>query len=513
MKKKRIAALAAAVIALQTMSAVVSAVPYGTYYYVNGVYFTDPFDAQAAGHGYMYTSTTNVPSNVVAVYYSSNTGKYYNSESAAVADGGSDYTVAYRAPDANIAVVGTTYYNWSNAYSSAYPYYSTYTGRYYPTYQEAYAASLFNSSYVVSGSNTTNGWYNSYTNRYYNTYDAAVAAGGGSAYVYWRGTTVATTPTNVRSGLYYVTSTETYFPNYASAYAAANGDTSKMQYVGYIADETARAVGTYYSSKTKKYYPNFASALYASDYDKDAVVPVGGNTTTPANQGYYYYNGKWYYNGVASTNNVLQDPYLSYQNTITNRNKTTTTTSSTAAEPQAGTPYINGGKSYQGTNGILRYLQRYAKIGDTIYVKMNGATTVDAEILKWIKGYDLNLVFVLGNGARWTINGNDVKGQPKSMSIVTEYNIKYIPADVSKSVKAAAVSTAQVGLGNTFGALQVPADVSLKLSKKRAGYSATLYYYNKDTGALNAVGTTTINSSGYATFSIIEGGAYLVAIN
>ena len=119
MKKKRIAALAAAVIALQTMSAVVSAVPYGTYYYVNGVYFTDPFDAQAAGHGYMYTSTTNVPSNVVAVYYSSNTGKYYNSESAAVADGGSDYTVAYRAPDANIAVVGTTYYNWSNAYSSA----------------------------------------------------------------------------------------------------------------------------------------------------------------------------------------------------------------------------------------------------------------------------------------------------------------------------------------------------------------------------------------------------------
>ncbi len=518
--KKRIAALAAAVIALQTMAVGVSAAASGTYYLVNGVYYSDWSDAQRVSNGYGYTVVDgwNIPNGASLIYYSSDRNKFYTSQGAAEADGAIYINSAYRLPNANVPVNGVNVYNYSTAYNSTYRFYSRTTNRYYPSYAEALAASNYNSANVyegnVNGSSTSNGWYNSITNKVYTSYEAACNAAGGPAYVTWRGGAVSTvTPTNVRNGLYYVAKTETYFTSYASALAAANGDTSQLAYIGYLADECSRGVGTYFSSKTQKYYPNYASALYASNYDVGSVTPVGANGTVTNTPGYTYVNGRWYYNGVA-TNTALADPYVLYQNkkATTNNNNKTTTKANNNVEVEDGTPYINGGKSYNGTNGILRYVQKQHQ-GDTIYVQMNGCNVIDKEILKYIKGIDVEMVFVLKNGARWSINGLDVKGQPKDMSIVTEYNIKYIPASVSESVKAKAVSTSQVGLSNNFNALQVESDVTLKLSKKRAGYTATLYRYDQDSQTLSAVGKTTISSSGTATFSVTDGGAYLVAIS
>ncbi|MBP5580634.1 MAG: hypothetical protein J6X85_02390, partial [Ruminococcus sp.] len=299
MNKRKIAAVAAAAVITAKFAAasVFAADANKTYYYSNGVYFEDSSSAIRASNGSTWTETATgdrIPSNTPTAYYSPNTNKFYVSENAAKNDGAYDTTVVYYTTESRISIydygnvryTGDTYNGSSSSYRSAsYPYYSSWTNRYYPSYNAALSASGGRSGYVYDYTNyyynTAYGWYSSLTGQYYSTRESALAASGWNGdYVFYRGyNTVTPTTINKKGELYYSSVTQTYFSNYSSALAASNGNPANVRDMGYIADSVHPSAGTYYSSHTNSYYPNYASALYASNYETGKVAYVGGSST------------------------------------------------------------------------------------------------------------------------------------------------------------------------------------------------------------------------------------------
>ncbi|MBQ5316038.1 MAG: hypothetical protein J6I96_00625 [Oscillospiraceae bacterium] len=535
MNKRKIAAIAAAaVITAQFAGASVFAADASkTYYYINGIYYEDSSSARAASNGNTWTSTATgdyIPATAQQVYYSANRNKFYSSVTAAQNDGAYDTTVAYRTNEASVIVYNTGdsnnyYYGSTSTYrSSSYPYYSAWTGLYYPTYSAALAASGNRSSYVYNYTNnyvnTAYGWYSSLTGQYYSTRESALAASGWNGdYVFYRGYNAAPSSVvvNKKGELYYSAKTQTYFGDYASALAASNGNASQVQDIGYIADAVPRSQGSYFSSNTNSYYPNYASALYASGYDKGKVSYVGGGSATAVVPAYsptgYYTRGTtgYYINGVyyPAAYGTLIDPYFAYYN-AKNQETKSTTAKATTEEVKEGTPYVYESKRYAGWSTIVKYVNN-AKKGATVNVNMNGTYVIDSSLLKAIKGKNVNVRFILPNGVKWTINGTNVSSTG-DMNIYTEYNIDYIPDTLVAKAAKGGKTKAEIGVTTGFEKLGASSQITVKFSAKRAGLVATAYRYDPASGSLKGVAKTTVDKNGAATFNITAGGPYLVVL-
>ncbi len=565
--KKTVASIAcAAMMATQVFAFNASAVEYnnGYYYYYNGVYYSSDVDAQNVSGGAVWEAvpTERIPSNATERWIDpKDPTRRFTSREEAEAAGVNDPHVVY---------IGT----YNSSYSSAYgAYYSSVTGKYYSSYSEALSASGGVSSYVTWVANYYNYgsgyYYSSYTGKTYTSYAAALAASNGnSSYV-----TYIAYDTGYGSGYYYSSYTGKYYSSYSSALAASNGNSS---YVTYVAYNTGYGSGYYYSSYTGKYYSSYSSALaasngnssyvtyvgslYYSGYDGaassiyryyyngvaypslDAAVAAGGTIgvdiyyssvgSTGDTKYYYYYNGTYYgslqaaiaaggtalgvdisyvpYNYYGTTYNYytygygyLTNPYLTYSNLFSS-------SSSTADEAEDGEPYIYGNKTKAGWSTIVKYINAASK-GANIKVDMNGSTVVDDSVFEALDGKNVSVTFVLDNGVKWTVNGKNVD-KAQDVNIYTEYNIDYIPAALVKKAVSGAVSKAQVGISNSYNDFGTTASVTVKFNKKRADLTAVVYRYNPDSNSLKAVYKSKVQSDGSCTFTVDQGGPYLIVL-
>jgi hypothetical protein len=492
------------------------------YYLYNGVYYSNVADATYEAQGSSWEA--------VLAKYVKGTQKWYSYDTHTIYD-----------TEAEARKVGSNYHIVYVAYtSSSYDYtgswYSSYTGKYYTTYAAALAASKGIASYVTyvnygyyDGYYNGANYYSTVTGKYYTTYAAALAASNndpskvvavdgyyGYNYKY--------------AGYYYSSYTGKYYTTYAAALNASRGNASYVTYVGY---NGYYYNNTYYNGSIYKYYYN--GVYYGSLQD---AINAGGTKlgtdifyveygSTGDTVCYYYYNGKYYGSlaaakaagGTALGDDIYYVPkgyfgstslYTAYGTIINPYGTSSVITSTSTTTASDGTPYIYGKSTKHGWSTIVNYLKSASK-GETVKVDMNGSYVIDGSALAAINGKNINLSCVLDNGAVWTINGKDVDSTD-DMNIYTEYSINYIPKALVKKAKTDAVASAQIGVSTNYGALSADASITVKFAKKRQGLTAVVYFFDPDTETLKGVGKSKVLSDGTCTFTVDEGGAYLIVL-
>lgn len=180
----------------------------------------------------------------------------------------------------------------------------------------------------------------------------------------------------------------------------------------------------------------------------------------------------------------------------------------------ADAPYIKGDS---GENGWDVIKDQLASAGDntTINVIMNGTTTVPGNVFDVIKGKDINIVLDMGSGVTWSVNGKDitadkVKDIDFDVKAGSEAN-NTIPVDVLNRVTGERYSV-NLSLSYT-GEFGLKAVLTMNVKAENAGLYANLYYYNKQTGALEFICSDKIAADGTARLTFTHASEYTVVID
>ena len=142
---------------------------------------------------------------------------------------------------------------------------------------------------------------------------------------------------------------------------------------------------------------------------------------------------------------------------------------------------------------------------------MNGSTVVPGNVLENIRGRDITIVFDMGNGITWSVNGKSVKeGEIDDIDFSVQKGTKTIPEDAVRKV-AGEYYNIQLSLAHK-GEYGFTAVLSINLGKENAGRTASLYCYKEADGELEVVNTAVIAEDGTAEFTLTYGADYLIVV-
>ena len=148
----------------------------------------------------------------------------------------------------------------------------------------------------------------------------------------------------------------------------------------------------------------------------------------------------------------------------------------------------------------------------TIHIKDN--TTVPKDVLETIKGKNIEVVFDLGNGISWKLNGNDIKNISSDIDLGVNKNTTNIPAEVINKVTKEKTSL-QLSL-NHNGDFGFTATLTVNLDSKNKGLYANLYYYNPKAAKgkeLEFISAGKIDGSGNADLQFTHASDYVIVID
>ncbi|MGN1417661.1 MAG: hypothetical protein ACI4XF_12510 [Oscillospiraceae bacterium] len=467
------------------------------------LYYDSKDEAAAASaisdvyNGYAINNDYHVNFSPAYPYYSSYTKKYYPSFFAANAvSKGNESMIIFGGPDG------------SPVYDSKHIYYSSYTKRYYETYEEALKHSANTASYIIKADGTVSyttgtvyAYYSTYTNKYYTTYtDALAASKGYTSYV----KAVYNYTVDKGSGDYYNSKTGKWYTSLSSALAAGSNNADYVYYTG-------SSFTVYYNSFTRRYYASVSEALAAGGEESDITqynysgrdIPAEAYRSTvvynaPYYDGYYYngyyYNYPYYYYGYYAY------PYYYYYNK---------TSETTAGE---GVPYLKGYTTRHSWSNLATYVKN-VKSGSTVQITMNGATTVPDTFMSALKGRNVTVVFNMDNGVAWTVKGTSVT-EAKTVNLSVSYDADVIPDKLLKKATKDAIAAAEVSVGTADGSsLGFKGSCTIKFNSSRANEFAKTYCYNKEDNNLTLVSKSMTNDNGYVSFVASENGTYLVVLS
>ncbi len=178
----------------------------------------------------------------------------------------------------------------------------------------------------------------------------------------------------------------------------------------------------------------------------------------------------------------------------------------------SGKPYIKGNNGKAGWELIAEQVKA-AGTGETVDVEMNGTTTVPSDLFEHIKGSDINVVFDMGNGIKWTVNGKDVTDIKGDIDFGVTFGTeagKNIPVDVINSITGEHTSiNLTLAYNGEFG---FTVALTVNLEEANAGYYANLFYYNSDSGNLEFVCAGQIGKDGNVNLTFTHASDYTIVI-
>ena len=178
----------------------------------------------------------------------------------------------------------------------------------------------------------------------------------------------------------------------------------------------------------------------------------------------------------------------------------------------SGKPYIKNDNGKAGWELIAEQVKA-AKTGETVTVEMNGTTTVPSDLFEHIKGSDINIVFDMGNGIEWTVNGKDVTDIKGDIDFGVTFGTeagKTIPVDVISSITGEHTSmNLTLAYNGEFG---FTAALTVNLEEANAGYYANLFYYNPDNSSLEFVCAGQIGKDGNVNLTFTHASDYTIVI-
>lgn len=174
-------------------------------------------------------------------------------------------------------------------------------------------------------------------------------------------------------------------------------------------------------------------------------------------------------------------------------------------------PFIRGENGKEGWD-VIRDEVNQTQEGKTVTVDMNGSTVVPGDVLDEIKGKDITIVFDMGNGITWSINGQSIMADRVSdidFTVTTGTNT--IPVDIINNVTGERYST-QISLAYE-GEFGFTAVLSINMDAKNAGFYANLFYYNEKTGDLEFICYDEIAADGTAELVFTHASDYAIVID
>lgn len=154
-----------------------------------------------------------------------------------------------------------------------------------------------------------------------------------------------------------------------------------------------------------------------------------------------------------------------------------------------------------------------ARDGDTVTVEMNGATTVPSGVFEHLKGRDVKVLFNMGDGITWTVNGKDVteiKGDINLGVTLGGEAGKAIPVDVINSVTGEHYSVnLTLAYNGEFG---FTATLTLNMKAENAGKYANLFYYNPTDNKLEFVSFGQVGNDGNVTLTFTHASDYTIVL-
>ena len=197
--------------------------------------------------------------------------------------------------------------------------------------------------------------------------------------------------------------------------------------------------------------------------------------------------------------------------------ETTTTTPST--EPVEVIIPVDGTVAEQ-TEAIVEAIEE-VKEGNDVVIKVldaeSGEATVSVEVFKALEeNKETNLVVELGNGFSWTIDASTVDTSKveaglEAIDLWAGIVENVVPEDLVKTVANEENEVLEISLKHN-GEFGFTAALDVPVGKEFAGRSASLYYYNPETGALEAQELATIDENGLVRFSFTHASDYVVVI-
>ena len=182
--------------------------------------------------------------------------------------------------------------------------------------------------------------------------------------------------------------------------------------------------------------------------------------------------------------------------------------------PDTGKPFIKDETGKEGWD-VIKNETSDAKDGDAVKVDMNGATVAPGDVLDTIAGKDVTIVFDMGNGITWSVNGNSITTDKVSdidFSVkVGEEAGNNIPVDVINNVTGERYSI-QISLAYD-GEFGFTAVLSINMEAKNVGLYANLFYYNETTGELEFICADEIAEDGTADLTFTHASDYTIVID
>ena len=177
-------------------------------------------------------------------------------------------------------------------------------------------------------------------------------------------------------------------------------------------------------------------------------------------------------------------------------------------------PYLREDSGKNGWELIKEQLENMPD-NEVIEVEMNGTTTVPGDIFDAIRGKDETVVFHMGDGITWTVNGRDVtadKAGDIDFGVVFGGEAgKTIPVEVINNVTGERYS---VNLTLAYdGEFGFEATLTLNMDKKNAGLFANLFYYNGQSGELEFVCAGEIDSKGEVGLAFTHASDYTIIVD
>lgn len=176
-------------------------------------------------------------------------------------------------------------------------------------------------------------------------------------------------------------------------------------------------------------------------------------------------------------------------------------------------PYLKNDTGKDSWELIAEQLEN-APDSDVIDVEMNGTTTVPGDIFDTIKGRDVTVVFHMGDGITWTVNGRDVTAAGKNIDLGVVFGGeagKTIPVEIINNVTGERYS---VNLTLAYdGEFGFRATLTVNMDKKNAGLFANLFYYNEQSGELEFICAGEIDSQGEVGLTFTHASDYTIIVD
>ncbi|MGN0326004.1 MAG: hypothetical protein ACI4DW_06820, partial [Lachnospiraceae bacterium] len=179
--------------------------------------------------------------------------------------------------------------------------------------------------------------------------------------------------------------------------------------------------------------------------------------------------------------------------------------------PDIGKPYIKDETGKEGWEVIKAEVDK-TQDGDSIVVEMNGSSVVPGDVLDEIKGKDVTIVFDMGNGITWSVNGQSITSDKiGDIDFSVKIGTTTIPVDVINNVTGERYSQ-QISLAYD-GEFGFTAVLSINMEASNAGLYANLFYFNEKTGELEFICADEIAEDGTAELTFTHASDYVIAID